>query len=316
MMQTFPLILTLTGGIIGLYIGAQLLVTFASKLAISLGMTHLMTGLTIVALCTSSPELATSLMAQIQGNYSDIALGNVIGTNIANTALIIGTLSLIRPLSIHHNSWKIEAPIAIGVTGLLGLLMLTGRINRFIGVIFCILLIGYLIRHFWMKHEESEEDKEEAKKEIRWPKKILYFLGIVAGTVILAIGGYLVVKGAVSLGRRLNVPERILGLTIVAVGSSLPEFAASCVALFKRMSDVALGNMFGSNVYNILMVVGIVSIIHPIDFSSKLLTHDMPILMIVSILIWLLILRQKILSRMKGVFLVLCYAGYLFWIFS
>lgn len=311
-MQTFPLILTLVGGILGLYLGAELLVRFASKLALSLGMTHLMTGLTIVALCTSSPELASSLMAQIQGGYSDIALGNVIGTNISNTALIIGVLALIRPLSIHKNVWKIEAPLVLFTTALLWFLMIFGRISRFMGVLFCALLILYLIRHIWMDHPKEKEEKTV----IPFWTKSLYIVGILLGTFILALGGYLLIKGAVDIGHKSGVSDRILGLTIVAIGTSLPEFAASCVALLKRMSDVALGNMFGSNVYNILMVLGIVSLVHPIEFSPKLLYQDMPLLMAASLLIWIFIFQKQVLTRLKGALLVLFYAGYLFWVFQ
>lgn len=312
-MQTIPLLAILVGGILGLYLGAQLLVTFASKLALSLGMSQMMTGIIVVAFCTSSPELASSLMAQIQGPYNDIALGNVIGTNIANMALIMGSLALIRPLSIHKSSWKYEAPLMILVTFILWGTLFLGRISRLVGIIFCAVLALYILRHVFCR-PRTLGPKEEPTESVSLGKKIFYILMIAIGTIVLSAGGYLVVKAAVEVGCKLQLSQRVIGITIVAIGTSLPEFAASCVALMKRMSDVALGNLFGSNVYNILMVLGIVSIVSPVQVNPALIKRDMPVLAVASILVWLLIFHRKQLGRLSGLLLVGGYFMYLFWI--
>lgn len=313
-MQTFTLIVYLIGGMICLYIGAELLVVFASRLALSYGMTPLMTGLTVVAMSTSTPELAGSLMAQIQGGYSNIALGNIIGTNIANIGLILGVLALIKPMNVHRTVWTFEAPIALGLACLLWVIMLSCHISRGVGIVFCGLFVLYLLRHVWqVKGKEPPPDYH--KPELSNPIRLVYFLLIILGTGVLAFGGYIFVEGAVELARRMNLSERVIGLTIVAVGTSLPEFAASFVALMKKLPDVALGNMFGSNVYNILMVLGIVAVVDPLTFSPKFLTQDMPLLVAFSLLIWLIIAFRKAVGRWAGLFLVLCYIGYLFLIF-
>lgn len=312
-MQTLTVIILLAGGILCLYMGAELLVMAASKLARSFGMTSLMTGLTIVSFCTSTPELASSLMAQIEGPYPDVALGNVIGTNIANIGLILGALALIKPMPILKSVKTFEAPLCIGAAGLLWLVMLSHRISRGVGILFCVLLVFYIIRHAWAVKKEKPKEEDE-KVELSLSKRLLCILLIITGSAILAFGGYIEVLGAVKLGAMLGLSDRIMGLLVVAFGTSLPEFAATSVALLRKMPDVALGNMFGSNVYNILMVLGVVSIVKPINFSPKFITQDMPILMIFSFLIWGLIAFRDKIGRFKGGILLVCYVGYVFFI--
>lgn len=313
-MSTFWIYLYLFGGVLALYLGAELLVHFATKLALSLGMSHLMTGLTIVAASTSMPELVSSLMAQLQGGYSSIALGNVIGSNIANIGLILGGLVLVRPMPVPKSVLQFEAPLGLVLVCLLWLLMLSLNITRLNGVF---LVLGFIAYLFWhIRRAKANQANEEHPLRGKSKKvKSLYLALLLLGALITVYGGYLFIEGAIALADRYQISPRIVGLTIVAVGSSLPEFAASFVALLRKNPELALGNIYGSNILNILMVLGIVSIVKPLTFSSTFLYQDLPALLIFAFLGWLLGLKSKRLTRLSGAFLLLAYAGYLFFIF-
>lgn len=298
-------------GVLFLYIGAEVLVWFASKLALSFGLSSMMTGLTVVAFCTSMPELVSSIMAEL-GGESNMALGNVVGSNIANIGLILGVLALFRPMKIGENIRKVEAPLGIFLAFFLWLAMLTGRISRGVGAVFLFGLLFYLA---WHIHQAQKKKREEGHVGDSWGKKLYFVLFVILGALITVGGGYLFIDGAIELARHYEIPGRIIGLTIVAVGSSLPEFAASFIALVRKNPDIAIGNIFGSNILNILLVLGVVSLINPLSFSPSFLTVDMPVLIGISLLVWLLSFFNQRLNRISGVVLTLAYAGYLYLIF-
>lgn len=298
----------LSAGVLCLYIGAEMLVWFASKLAISFGLSSMMTGLTVVALCTSTPELVSSVMAEL-GGESNMALGNVVGSNIANIGLILGLLALFKPMKIGVNIRKFEAPFGIVLACFLWLAMLTGRISRGVGVVFLITQVLYLA---WHVHQAKKKNRENGHVGDSWGKKLYFVIFVILGALITVGGGYLFIDGAIHLAHHFEISGRIIGLTIVAVGSSLPEFAASFIALVRKNPDIAIGNIFGSNIINILLVLGVVSLINPLSFSPSFITLDMPVLIGISLLVWLLTFFNHRLNRFSGVVLTLAYAGYLY----
>lgn len=311
-MQTITLILFLIGGILCLYLGAELLIIYAARLAISLGMTPMVVGLTVVAFSTSTPELASTIIAQLKGDHSNMALGTIIGSNIANIGLILGLITLIKPLDIDKQVKRFEAPFTIAITGLLWIFMLNHQINLWMGIILLVGISLYVLKHVVSVNHASIKTDELEK--ISDSNKILYSFYIILGVAFLTLGGYFLIKGAVGLAARLGVSDRVIGLTVVALGTSLPEFAASLVAIIRKLGDVAVGNILGSNVFNILFILGIVSIIKPINFTPKFITQDMPILMGFSVLLWVLVLLQKKMGRLSGVLLLGSYVGYLFYV--
>lgn len=312
-MQTITLVLLLLGGILCLYVGAELLIIYAARLAISLGMTPIVVGLTVVAFSTSTPELASTLIAQLKGNLSNMALGTIVGSNISNIGLILGLITLFKPLEIHSSVKRFEAPFTVLISILIWLFMFNHKINRFMGIILLIGIFGYVLKHVLSAKKQSSTDKKQEHK-IKGLKKCFYFFLIALGIASLTVGGWLLVRGAVGLAQKIGVSDRIIGLTVVALGTSLPEFAASLVAIFRKLGDVAIGNILGSNVFNILFILGVVAIVRPIYFSQQFISKDAPILIGFSILLWILVSVQKKLNRISGLLLFACYAGYIYWV--
>lgn len=312
-MQTITLIGLLLGGVLLLYLGAELLIFNAKKLSLALGMSMLTTGLVVISFCTSTPELTSSLIAQLKGG-SDIALGNIVGTNIANIGLILGFVLLFKPLKVDRSVKKFEAPITLIITTCLWLFMLYGKVNRLMGVILVLGLIGYIAKHLIDVKKNPKVEKED-KITLSAFQKSFAFLWVFVGVAVLVAGGYLLVEGAIGVAHKFKISDRIIGLTVVAIGTSLPEFAASFVAVIRKVPNMALGNILGSNVYNILMVLGVVAIVDPINFAPRFLKQDMPVLMVVTIFLCALITFRKVLGRFAGVLLLLSYAGYLYIIF-
>ncbi len=312
-MSTLGIYVYLIGGVLALYLGAEILVFFASRLALSMGMSNLMTGLTIVAASTSMPELVSSLMAQLQGGFSSIALGNIIGSNIANIGLILGILAIAYPMKLHRNVLNFEAPLGVILVCVLWLMMLSGKISRLYGLF---LIAGFLAYLFWHVHQARTSPKEERHlfQDKSIGVKLFYLVLLLIGALVTIYGGYLFIRGAIALALRYEISPRIIGLTVVAVGSSLPEFAASFIALIRKNPALAIGNIFGSNILNILMVLGIVACVKPIPFSSIFLIRDMPILLIFAFMAWFFGLKRKRLSRFSGGVLLVAYICYLFYI--
>jgi cation:H+ antiporter len=255
--------LLIVAGLVALYFGAEWLVKGATSLALKLGMSPLIAGLTVVAFGTSSPELVVSLTAVMQGE-GDIALGNVVGSNILNVAVILGLTAVIVPLKVQFQLLKVDTPFMAAVT-LLFLWFFRDRIiSREEAAVLLVLLVSYLAFSVWYaKREASRQVKQEYAAEMKDVEArskmglglIVFF--IVTGLAGLILGSRAFVSGAVAIARSYQVEEAIIGLTIVAAGTSLPELASSIVAALRKQADVAVGNVIGSNIFNILAILGV-----------------------------------------------------------
>jgi cation:H+ antiporter len=318
LMNEIQIALYIIGGSIGLFIGAEGLVRGASSLAIRLGVSPLVVGLTVVAFATSSPELVVSIKAAIEGNPG-IVVGNVVGSNICNIALILGVAAMISPMSVKTQVIKREIPIMIIVSVILLLILVDDTITRVEGVFLVIGIITYIILGY--KYSIKEKDNIEVIKEFeeiipKSPYKIwksLIFM--LAGLGLLVLGSNLFVDGAVAIAEKFGVSQAIIGLTIVAFGTSLPELTTSIVASFKNENDIAIGNAVGSNVFNILSVLGISSLVRPIA-DTGITIFDLSIMMFFTILILPLSRSKFTLRRWEGALLFCGYIAYMIYLIN
>lgn len=305
------ILLYILGGLTGLFLGGEGLIRGSSSLSIRVGISPLVVGLTVVAFGTSSPELLVSLKAAIMGS-SSIALGNVIGSNIANIALILGLSAVITPIEVHANVIKREIPIMIVVSLLLIFFLLDGTLGFIEGLIFIILLIAYTVVNILLSLKENKEIEKEFEEGLKSRLNIpLATLFIIVGLVLLFFGADLFLKGAVSLAKMFNVSDAIIGLTIVAVGTSLPELFTSIIATIKKESDIAVGNVVGSNIFNILSILGISAIIVPIS-SSQISIIDLGAMLAAALILLPLSYTGFRISRLEGLLLLIGYFAYIF----
>ena len=313
-MTGIEIILYLVGGLIMLFIGAEGLIRGSSNLAIKIGITPLVVGLTVVAFGTSTPELVVSLKAALLGN-SSISLGNVVGSNIANIALILGVAALIRPLDVHAKVIMREIPIMIGISILLLLLLIDGELGFIDGLIFVIGLIVYLVVNVLIARKEKNpeidsEFSEGLKSKLGVPVSIVL---MIAGLGLLILGANLFVQSAVAIAKIFNVSDAIIGLTIVAIGTSLPELITSIVASYKKEADIAIGNVVGSNVFNILGILGITALIIPIS-SVGISYVDLGVMLFTAIILFPLSRTGFSISRFEGALLLAGYGGYIYYL--
>ena len=288
--------------------GADWFVDGSSAVARRFGIPQLVIGLTIVAMGTSAPEAAVSITAAIQGN-AEITIGNIVGSNILNILIILGLSSLICNLAVAKSTIRIENPFMILVTIVLLLQGLDGTISLFDGVILLLLFAVYLGYLFWMARKGQEEVEEEAKKN-----SLLMDLGItVVGLVLIVFGSKVTVNAATEIALRIGVSERFIGLTIVALGTSLPELFTSVAAARKGNADIAIGNIVGSNIFNILFVVGLSGLIIPVPFIEGFVIDTWVAIGAAVMLSIMCAVRGK-LVRWHGVVMLLSYAVYFVWL--
>ncbi|MEE8397495.1 MAG: calcium/sodium antiporter [Desulfobacterales bacterium] len=309
-------------GFILLYYGAEWLVEGSSSLARSLGITPIVIGLTVVAFGTSAPELVVSLVSSVKGK-SMIAVGNVVGSNICNIALVLGMAALLQPITCDRSVIRRDIPLMLIISMYLLLLSLDSRLGRIEGVTLFAGIIGYTFFNYYLTMKPAEADTGDAvstPEEIpdmgltmASRKKQLIF--ILVGITGVVAGAQLVVDSAVKVMAILGVSEKFIGLTIVAFGTSLPELATSVVAALRKEMDISIGNLVGSNVFNILSVLGAASIVRPISipggFFESGLYIDYIVMMFTSFLPWLMMRKTPTLTRGNGITLLLCYVGYL-----
>jgi len=308
-------LLLVAGGLVLLAIGGELLVRGAVGMAAWLGISPLLAGLTIVGFGTSTPELATSVQAALAGSPG-IAIGNVVGSNIANILFILGLSAIILPLSVNPASFTRDS-IALGGSALLcTVAVLTGTIGLAAGLILLASLVGYV---WWAyKSESASHDAEAVRHEHEAedrpvpPNTGPLVLGgmILAGLVAAIFGAGWLVDGAVVIAGAAGISESVIGLTVVAVGTSLPELIACIVAVIRKHEDVALGNVVGSNIYNVLGILGITSLIKPIAVPAEIARFDIWVMLGVTALLLVQLRSGWRLSRIEGVLLVALYAGY------
>ena len=304
-MEIFVHLVFLAAGFVLLMKGADFFVEGASMIATKFGIPQIVIGLTIVACGTSAPEAAVSISAAFKGT-AGITIGNIVGSNIMNILLILGLTAALTKVPIKEGTVKVEMPFVIGVTVLmLGLGMMDGNLSRIDGVIFWIVFLcffGYLI-YLTKKDNIPEEDVQSAGLI----KMLLYTVG---GLAAIVIGSDVTVDAATAIAKALSVSDRVIGLTIVAFGTSLPELVTSVTAALKGKADLAVGNIVGSNIFNILFVVGSVSLIHPISFSTSFLP-DTLMAIAAAVILWLSSIKDRQLARKEGIFMLICYAAYL-----
>jgi cation:H+ antiporter len=308
-------VLLLLVGLVVLVGGGEFLVKGASSLALRMQLSPLVVGLTIVAFGTSAPELFISVQSALQGS-PDLAMGNVVGSNICNLALVLGLTAMIFPVPVQKDSLQIDWPMTMGSSILLFLLVQDQEISFLEGALFVILLSVYTI-FIVVKSRRENKAGQEFLEEADLPaqpsnnvwKDVIF---IVLGTLALAFGSDWFVDGAKELAINFGVSERVIGITVLALGTSLPELVTATVAAFRKATDIAVGNLMGSNIFNILSILGITSIIQPIAVSIPIIREDMVWMLAITLLILPMMLIKRKITRPEGLLLLMVYVYYIF----
>ncbi len=313
MPELLMIALYITGGLVLLYFGADWLVQGAVTLALHLGLSPLIVGLTVVALGTSVPEALVSVQAAI-GHQGGIALGNVIGSNILNIALILGLSSLILPLKVDSHIVKADVPLLTGATFMLVVLLEDFHISRMEGAFLLLCIVFYVTGNIMtVKRTSPEEDKIEGMEIPEDSGKTLWrdvgFL--ILGIVTLGFGANFLVTGAVDLARIFGLSEALIGLTIVSIGTGTPELATALMAAFRKTPDLAIGNVVGSNLFNIMFVLGIAGLVAPLD-GNGISSIDLYVMLGVTFLLLPTVWTGRILDRKEGFLFLAIYVGYLY----
>ncbi len=296
-------------GIVVLYFGADWLVRGAARLAGSVGVSPMVVGLTVVSFGTSAPELVVGTVAALGGN-PDLAVGNVIGSNMANIGLILGLTALVTPLAVQSRVVWREMPVMLLVTLALYPLSWDGALGFGDGVLLLVALVAYLGFVFRSVRSEAPaiqgeyEDFVRASIDGRPPALWRDVSLIVGGSVLLVLGGWVIVQGAIGVAARLGVSEVVIGLTVVAVGTSLPELATSLVAALRRETDIAVGNVIGSNIFNIAGILGVVAVLEPIVLPAHILVRELPALLLLCFVLFPLLRSEWRIERWEGAVLV------------
>ncbi len=307
-------------GLVILCFGADWLVRASVKIAGILSIPTVIIGLTVVSFGTSAPELAVSMISAL-GHQSDVAMGNVLGSNIFNIFVIIGLSAAIRPMQVHLNLIRIDTPILVALSLLLLSLCWGSQLSRIEGVVLVGLLVAYIFLQFYLvKREKKSKILDQELKELEADSQVkgdktkafLMYSGLfIVGLGFLILGSRWFVNGSVDLARWLGWSELMIGLTLVAVGTSIPEIATSVAAALRGHHDIAIANAIGSNVFNILCVLGFTSMIQPLAVSHEALLFDFPVMISAAIICWPIFLQGRKVERYEGALLLIFYLGYL-----
>lgn len=317
-------ILLFLWGLTLLYVGAELLVRGASRLAYLARIRPVVIGLTVVAFGTSFPEFITSLVAAFK-DKGDVALGNIIGSNIANICLILGISSLIRPIEVNVESVKKEMYWLFASSLLFLLFAFGGYINMFEGVLLFggIVVFTIILIRSSVQDRKKEPVEEVIGTEFRYFKKFsasqrifIYLLITLAGVVLLVLGSERLIMSATAIARRLGVSDIIIGLSLVAFGTSLPELATALISIVRKENDILLGNIIGSNIFNLLFVGGLLATFFGIPLEKRVIWVDIPVMFVISLSLVPMIFIKKRFSRMSGMLLVTAYIVYNLYIFN
>lgn len=326
-MTTFLYLLLCLAGFAMLYYGADWLVAGASSLARSLGITPVVIGLTVVAFGTSAPELVVSAVSSVKGN-SMIAVGNVVGSNICNIALVLGAAAVVQPITAHFSVIRRDIPIMLGISVLLLLLSMNSTLGRIEGALLFGGVILYSAGNYYLARKAPDADPgggaaglaAEAEEMARITSRPRQVLLILVGIGLVVAGAEMVVTSAVVIMTTLGVSEKFIGLTIVAFGTSLPELATSVVAAMRREMDISIGNLVGSNVFNILSVLGAAALIRPVripgGFFGSGLWFDYLVMLFISALPWWMMKGERAVTRKNGATLLGCYLLYLIYLIT
>ena len=292
-------------GLIGLFFGGEALVRGSVGIARRMAIPPLLIGLTVVGFGTSTPELLVSVDAALRG-APDIAIGNIVGSNIANMLLIVSVTCLVWPIAVSGSTLRRDtAVMVIGVLALVPIFAI-GEMGRFAGGLLVTGLASYLIWAYLQPGDATVEDIDAPPPV----SALVSVLWVVGGLVVLMFGARFLVDGSVSIARGFGVSEAFIGLTIVAVGTSLPEFATSVIAAFRRQSEIAIGNIVGSKIFNVLGILGITALIKPIPVADRFLNFDLPIMIMVSLILTILLLTRPVIGRKVGLAGLAGYAVY------
>ena len=303
------------GGLVLLFFGADWLVKGAVTMALHLGLSPLIVGLTVVALGTSLPEALVSVQASLD-NQGGIALGNVIGSNILNIALILGLSALIQPLKVDSHIVKADVPLLVGASFLLMVLLEDFHISRMEGAVLLLGIVFYVCGNIMtVKRTSPEEDKIEGMEIPEDPSKnLLRDIGfLILGLIALAFGSNFLVSGAVDLARIWGLSEALIGLTIVSIGTGTPELATALMAAYRKTADIAIGNAVGSNLFNIMFVVGLAGLVAPMD-ATGIKSSDLYVMFGLTILLLPTVWTGMVLDRKEGFLFMAIYVAYLYYL--
>jgi len=321
------------GGLILLAAGGELLVRGAVAVAERLGMSPLLIGLTLVGLGTSMPELVTSVQAALAGSPG-IAYGNIVGSNIANILLILGLSTLITPMAVQSNALRRDGAVVVAAVLLFALVSYALTMDRIVGLLFVGLLVAYIVHAYRQEtasaaaadghaaafekadaydelHRGPIRHQPEVRAQAERLGSLLALLIALGGLALVILGGKLLVEGAIGIARYAGLSESVIGLTIVAIGTSTPEFITSLVAALRKHGDVALGNIMGSNIYNILGIGGVTALIHPTDVPAEIVTFDNLVMIAASLVMFAAAWTGYRISRREGALLLAGYVAYL-----
>ncbi len=295
-------------GVFLLYFGSEWMVRGSSSLALSMLVRPIIIGLTVVAFATSAPELLVSIIAAFKGS-SGVSIGNILGSNVANIGLVLGLSAITRPLSIDRNLIKRELPYMAVVSALFWIFSADGHIGRMDGLILLIAFISFMI---WSVVTAKDKNAGAIEHEVIKEKKgiLIYILMIISGMSGLLVGANLVVRSAIYIAREFGISELFIGLSIVAVGTSLPELATSVVAGIKGEHDISVGNVVGSNIFNICLVIGAVGLLNPMGVDKRLNIFEFPAMLLLSLVLFVVSVLKKRLGRFVGILFALSYVLY------
>ena len=315
MPELLMIAILIVGGLVLLFFGADWLVKGAVTMALHLGLSPLIVGLTVVALGTSLPEALVSVQASLD-NQGGIALGNVIGSNILNIALILGLSALIQPLKVDSHLVKADVPLLVGASFLLMVLLEDFHISRMEGALLLLGIVFYVCGNIMtVKRTSPEEDKIEGMEMPEDPSKnLLRHIGLlVLGLIALALGSNFLVSGAVDLARIWGLSEALIGLTIVSIGTGTPELATALMAAYRKTADIAIGNAVGSNLFNIMFVVGLAGLVAPMD-ATGINSSDLYVMFGLTILLLPTVWTGFVLDRKEGFLFVAIYVAYIYYL--
>ena len=306
----------IAAGLVLLYGGAEGLVRGSAALALRAGLTPLVVGLTVVAFGTSSPELVVSVQAALAGR-GDLAVGNVVGSNIGNVALILGLSVLIRSMAVKAQLLRLDVPVMVVVSVLLWGLLSDGRLGRPEGLVLVVGVVAYTLFNLWQARRETAAAQRAGEAGLPPPQGPLWrdALFIAGGLALLVLGANLLVDGSVDVARRFGLSEAVIGLTIVAIGTSMPELATSVVAAFRGEGDIAIGNVVGSNIFNVLGILGAAALVQPLEIEG-ISPVDLAAMTLVAALLLPLMRTGFRLVRWEGGLLLALYAAYVHYVLS
>lgn len=306
-------VLLLISGLVTLIIAGELLVRGAVGIAYKAKLSTLVVGVTIVSIGTSAPELIVSIDAALSG-HPDISIGNVVGSNIANIALVLGITACIYPIAVSKNTLRYDWPVLFISSAILVLFIQNNILNQTEGIIFILMLIAYMVFTIITSRKEQKAKTSDTPPKKQKPLYINIIL-VTIGSIGLIFGASWMVDGAVEISKNFGVPERVIAISAIAFGTSLPELATSIIAAIRKEMDISIGNLIGSNIFNILSILGITSVLHPIEINQQIKNIDIYWMLAIAIILLPFMLIKKRILRIEGAIFVIIYIVYVYLLF-